>query len=84
MTKQNSGETRKRTEKALSGAEATRQLAPAQKRAYRVDEFCAAYGLSRTTTYELIGTGKLRSVVVGGRRLIRSDDAEALFSVAAS
>ncbi len=84
MTKQNSGKAGKRTEKAPYGAEGIPQLEPAQKRAYRVNEFCAAYGLSRTTTYALIGAGKLHSVVVGGRRLIRRDDAEALFSVAAS
>jgi excisionase family DNA binding protein len=53
---------------------------PAEKRAFRINEFCSAYGLGRTTTYELIKTGKLRSIVVGGRRLIHKDAAEALFS----
>ena len=53
---------------------------PAEKRAFRINEFCAAYGIGRTTTYKLIKTGKLRSIVVGGRRLIHKDAAEALFS----
>jgi excisionase family DNA binding protein len=53
---------------------------PVEKRAFRIDEFCAAYGLGRTTTYELIKAGKLRSILVGGRRLIHKDAAEALFS----
>ncbi len=55
-----------------------------EKRAFRINEFCAAYGLGRTKTYDLIKTGKLRTVVVGGRRLIHRDDAEALFSATAS
>jgi excisionase family DNA binding protein len=53
---------------------------PVEKRAFRIDEFCAAYGLGRTTTYKLIKAGKLRSTMVGGRRLIHEDAAEALFS----
>lgn len=55
-----------------------------EKRAFRINEFCAAYGLGRTKTYDLIKGGKLRTVLVGGRRLIHRDDAEALFSVEAS
>jgi excisionase family DNA binding protein len=51
-----------------------------EKRAFRINEFCAAYGLGRTKTYELIKIGRLRTVLVGGRRLIHKDDAEALFS----
>jgi len=30
-----------------------------EKRAYRINEFCATYGLGRTKTYDLIRTGKL-------------------------
>jgi excisionase family DNA binding protein len=51
-----------------------------EKRAFRIDEFCAAYGLGRTKTYELIKAGKLRSVLVGGRRLVPKDAAEALLA----
>jgi excisionase family DNA binding protein len=55
-----------------------------EKRAFRINEFCAAYGLGRTKTYDLIKSGKLRTVLVGGRRLVHRDDAEALFSGAMS
>jgi excisionase family DNA binding protein len=55
-----------------------------EKRAFQINEFCAAYGLGRTKTYDLIKTGKLRTVLMGGRRLIHKDAAEALFSEAAS
>lgn len=51
---------------------------PPTPRAYRVQDFCKAYGLSRSTTYNLIAQGKLRSVLVAGRRLIPADAAEAL------
>jgi excisionase family DNA binding protein len=51
-----------------------------EKRAFRINEFCAAYGLGRTKTYELIKAGKLRTVLVGGRRLIPKDEAEALLA----
>jgi excisionase family DNA binding protein len=84
MTTENSIERSGRPEKARQRVEELHPHGPEQKRAYRVNEFCAAYGLSRTTTYALIGAGKLRSVVVGGRRLIHKDDAEALFSEAAT
>jgi excisionase family DNA binding protein len=54
------------------------------KRAFRINEFCVAYGLGRTKTYDLIKSGKLRTVLVGGRRLVHRDAAEALFSGAMS
>ena len=79
MTTEDSGELRRRLEEALGRVEELRRKSE-EKRAYRVNEFCAAYGLSRTSTYALIGSGKLRSVVVAGRRLIHKDAAEALFS----
>jgi len=48
------------------------------KRALRVNEFCEAYGLSRSTVYKLMSEGKLTTVLVGGRRLIPVEAAEAL------
>jgi excisionase family DNA binding protein len=51
------------------------QLAP---RAYTIQSFCKAFGLSRSTAYNLISDGRLRSVRVAGRRLIPADAAEAL------
>ena len=49
-----------------------------EKRALRVNEAVAAYGLSRSTIYKLIGGGKLRTIKIGKRRLIPVDAAEAL------
>jgi excisionase family DNA binding protein len=47
-------------------------------RAYGVKAFCKAFGVSRSTAYNLMADGKLRSVRVAGRRLIPADAAEAL------
>jgi hypothetical protein len=47
-------------------------------RALTVAQFYAMYNLSRQTTYNLINTGQLASVLRGGRRLILVDSAEAL------
>jgi excisionase family DNA binding protein len=51
-----------------------------EKRAYRINEFCTAYGLGRTKVYELIKSGKLRTVLVAGRRLVPRDAADALLA----
>jgi hypothetical protein len=50
------------------------------KRALRMNDFCDAYGLSRATAYKLMKTGKLRTVFVGGRRLVPVDAAETLIA----
>lgn len=47
-------------------------------RAYGVRDFCKAYGVSRSTAYNLISDGTLKSVRIAGRRLIPADAAEAL------
>ena len=52
-------------------------------RALRVSDFCQAYGLSRTTAYELMKSGRLKSVRIAGRRLIPVDEAEKLLTQAA-
>ena len=49
-----------------------------ERRAYRVSEFCTAFGLSRSTVYNLMADGRLRTVRIAGRRLIPADAAEAL------
>jgi excisionase family DNA binding protein len=41
--------------------------------AYRIDDAVKASGLSRSTLYDLISEGKLRSIKVGGRRLIPAE-----------
>jgi len=47
-------------------------------RAYRVSDFCEAYGIGRTSTYKLLRDGTLPSVKVLGRRLIPFEAAEML------
>jgi excisionase family DNA binding protein len=54
------------------------------RRAFRVKEFCALYSVSRSTAYKLMAEGKLRSIRVGGSRLISKEAAEALLLGAAS
>jgi excisionase family DNA binding protein len=49
-----------------------------EPRAYRVNDFINAFGLGRTSVYKLIKEGKLRTVMIGGRRLIPADEAEML------
>lgn len=51
---------------------------PLARRAYGVREFCSAFGLSRSTVYNLMAEGRLKTVRVAGRRLIPADAAEAL------
>jgi excisionase family DNA binding protein len=48
------------------------------RRALTLFDFCDFYSIGRSTAYLLIRTGKLRSIRVGGRRLIPVDAAEAL------
>lgn len=48
----------------------------------RIDDFSAITGLGRTTLYEMIGSGKLKSVVVAGRRLIPTTEADRLLAEA--
>ncbi|MGB5087052.1 MAG: helix-turn-helix domain-containing protein [Methylocystis silviterrae] len=49
-----------------------------ERRAFRVDEFCEAYRVSRATVYKLMKAGKLRTVLIAGRRVIPVEAAEAL------
>jgi excisionase family DNA binding protein len=51
---------------------------PDERLAYRIDDFCHVFGIGRTKTYQLINAGILKAVVVGGRRLIPREAAEAL------
>jgi hypothetical protein len=51
-----------------------------ERRALRMNDFCRAYGISRATAYKLMRTGRLRTVLVAGRRLVPVDAAEALIS----
>jgi hypothetical protein len=56
------------------------RLRPDAKRAFRIGEFCAIYGIGRTKAYDLIKAEKLRSVLIGGIRLVPRDAAEALLA----
>jgi excisionase family DNA binding protein len=49
-----------------------------ENRAFHVKEAAAVYRLSRSTLYKLMAAGTLRSVKLGGRRLIPRDAIEAL------
>jgi excisionase family DNA binding protein len=51
--------------------------------AYRVNDAAKVAGLSRSSLYNLIGEGKLRSVVVAGRRLIPAEALRQLLGAAA-
>ncbi len=48
------------------------------RRALTLYDFCDFYSIGRSTAYSMIRSGKLPSIRVGGRRLIRVDDAERL------
>jgi hypothetical protein len=52
-----------------------------ERRAYRVDEFCDAYRVSRATVYKLMKAGKLQTVLIAGRRVIPVEAAEALLKL---
>lgn len=42
--------------------------------ALRINDAAAMYGLSRSSVYKLLATGKIRSAVIGGRRLVLAED----------
>jgi excisionase family DNA binding protein len=51
-----------------------------ERRVYSVREFCNAYRVSRSFAYKLMQIGKLRTISVGGRRLIPVEAAEELIN----
>jgi excisionase family DNA binding protein len=46
--------------------------------AFRVRPFCTSIGIGRTKFYELVRDGKIKTVVIGGRRLVPADEANRL------
>jgi excisionase family DNA binding protein len=56
--------------KQQEGQQLSKTAGAMQRVAYSPTEAALVMGLSRNTIYELIGSGRLRSVKVGGRRLI--------------
>lgn len=61
-----------------SKTKATKADAP--RRAYTINEFVAAFRISRATVYRLIRNGSLRATLLAGRRVIPVDAAEALLA----
>jgi excisionase family DNA binding protein len=52
-----------------------------ERRALTLFDFCDAYSIGRSTAYTMIKAGTLRSIRVGGRRLIPIESAEALLKL---
>jgi len=48
------------------------------KLAFTVAEFLRAVGIGRTSFYELVKSGKIRVIKLGGRTLVPRDEAERL------
>ena len=46
--------------------------------AFRVRPFCKSIGIGRTKFYELVRDGKIKTVVIGGRRLVPAYEAQRL------
>ena len=67
----------------ITGGTGGAPLPPDVAITYRVNDAAKVSGLSRSKIYELIGEGKLRSVMVAGRRLIPADALRSLLLGAA-
>ena len=50
------------------------------QRAMSIKEFTKAYGVSRSTAYNLMSSGQLKTIKVGTRRLIPVEAAQAWFA----
>lgn len=53
-------------------------IPPTERRALTVNEWCAAYGPSRSSLYKMISKGEIKTIVIAGRRLVAVDEAEKL------
>jgi len=56
------------------------QPVPLTRVGYRVNDFCAVTGIGRTSLYELIRDGKIKTVRIAGRRIIPASEAERLLN----
>lgn len=54
------------------------QLPAGKRRAFKMDDFCDIFGPSKSTIYKWMREGKIRTVKVGGTRLIPADEGERL------
>ena len=57
---------------------------PVERRALSVTEAARACGISRASVYRLVSDGKLKTIKIGARRLIRPEALEALLDGSAS
>jgi excisionase family DNA binding protein len=46
--------------------------------AYQVNPFCRLMGIGRSHFYDLVKEGKIRTVLIGGRRVIPASEAKRL------
>jgi hypothetical protein len=46
--------------------------------AYRINDFCQAMGIGKSAFYILVKAGKIKTIVIAGRRLIPADEAHRL------
>tara|TARA_R110002074_G_scaffold336892_1_gene507421 strand:+ start:314 stop:535 length:222 start_codon:yes stop_codon:yes gene_type:complete len=54
--------------------------APAHRVSWRINDFCAAFGIGRTKVYDLINKGELEAIKFGGRTVITDTSARALIA----
>jgi excisionase family DNA binding protein len=55
---------------------------PVERLSYGLDDAATAIGVSRRTVYDYIGSGRLKAVKLGGRRLIFKEDLLAFLAAA--
>ncbi len=53
---------------------------PLKRIGYRVNDFCLVTGIGRTSLYDLINSGKIRTVRIAGRRIIPAGEAERIMA----
>jgi hypothetical protein len=71
-------------DRALALQRSTRPKAgDAQRHAYRIPEFCSAYGISRSQAYIEIAARRLKIRKVGRRTLVATEDAQDWFAACA-
>ena len=58
----------------------TTQHPELEKLAYQINEAVRVSGLSRTTLYELMKAGRLKTVLVAGRRLVPAESLKTLLN----
>lgn len=46
--------------------------------AFRVRPFCQTVGIGKSTFYKLVTAGKIKTIVIGGRRLVPAEEAQRL------